>query len=161
MSVQHDGSPRRLWADRPVLVKILTAVLVMVAMTAVVTAVAIGSLRTLRADAAEMYSGNVTPLQQLTEIQRSYQGDRARVIQYGIADAETRATLAEELTTRQQDLDAQVAEYRAGAVDDAQVDAVVAALDAYYAAVEGTLFPLADAGDTSGFATYFDATIRP
>ncbi len=42
MSVQHDASPRRLWADRPVLVKILTAVLVMVAMTAVVTAVAIG-----------------------------------------------------------------------------------------------------------------------
>src|SRR6478736_3431626 len=97
MSVQHDGSPRRLWADRPVLVKILTAVLVMVAMTAVAT----GSLRTLRADAAEMYSGNFTPLQQLTEIQRSYQGDRARVIQYGIADAETRATLVQELAERQ------------------------------------------------------------
>ncbi|NKY09749.1 methyl-accepting chemotaxis protein [Cellulomonas hominis] len=160
MSAQQ-GTSRRIWADRPVLVKILTAVAVMAAMTAVVTAVAVSSLSTLRADAAEMYSGNVTPLQQLTEIQRSFQGDRARVIQYGIADADTRATLAEELTTRQQDLDAQIAEYRAGAVDDAQVDAVVAALDAYYAAAEDTLFPLADAGDAAGFAAYFDDTIRP
>jgi len=161
MSVQHDGSPRRLWADRPVLVKILTAVLVMVAMTAVVTAVAIGSLRTLRADAAEMYSGNVTPLQQLTEIQRSFQGDRARVIQYGIADAETRATLADELTERQGDLAAQIDEYRANAVSQDDVDAVVAALDDYYAAAEDTLFPMADAGDSEQFGTYFNDTVRP
>jgi methyl-accepting chemotaxis protein len=161
MSVQHDGSPRRLWADRPVLVKILTAVLVMVAMTAVVTAVAIGSLRTLRADAAEMYSGNVTPLQQLTEIQRSYQGDRARVIQYGIADAETRATLADELTERQGDLAAQIEEYRANAVSQDDVDTMVAALDDYYAAAEDTLFPMADAGDTEEFGTYFNDTVRP
>ncbi|MEN1977019.1 methyl-accepting chemotaxis protein, partial [Cellulomonas olei] len=161
MSAQHDATPRRLWADRPVLVKIMTAVAVMAAMTAVVTAVAVGSLRTVRADAAEMYAGNVVPLQQLTEIQRSYQGDRARVIQYGIADDETRATLLQELTERQQDLDAQLDEYRAGAVDGAQVDAIVAALDAYYAAAQDTLFPLADEGDDAGFAAYFDETIRP
>jgi methyl-accepting chemotaxis protein len=161
MSAQHDGTPRRLWADRPVLVKILAAVLVMVAMTAVVTAVALSSMRTLRADAAEMYSGNVTPLQQLTEIQRSYQGDRARVIQYGIADTETRATLVQELAERQVDLTALIEEYRANAVDPAAVDALNTALDAYYAAAEDELFPMADAGDAEGFGTYFNETIRP
>jgi len=161
MSVQPDRAPRQPWADRPVLVKILTAVLVMVVMTAVVTAVAIGSLRTLRSDAAEMYAGNVTPLQQLTEIQRSFQGDRARVIQYGIADAETRATLVDELTERQGDLAAQIEEYRAVAVSQDDLDAVVAALDDYYAAAEDSLFPLADAGDAAEFGTYFNDTIRP
>jgi methyl-accepting chemotaxis protein len=161
MSAQHDHTPRRPWADRPVLVKILTAVLVMVAMTAVVTAVAVGSLRTLREDAAELYTGNVTPLQQLTEIQRAYQGDRARVIQYGIADAETRATLVDELTERQADLAAQIEAYRPNAVSQDDVDTMVAALDDYYAAAEGELFPLADAGDDEGFAVYFNDTIRP
>ena len=161
MSVQHEGTPRRLWADRPVLVKILAAVAVMVAMTAVVTAVAVGSLRTLRADAAEMYAGNVTPLQQLTEIQRAFQGDRARVIQYGIADDETRAELATELTERQADLTAQIDAYRPNAVNDADVAALEAALSDYYAAAEGDLFPMADAGDVEGFGTYFNETVRP
>jgi methyl-accepting chemotaxis protein len=161
MTVQHEGTPRRLWADRPVLVKILAAVAVMVAMTAVVTAVAVGSLRTLRADAAEMYVGNVTPLQQLTEIQRSFQGDRARVIQYGIADTETRATLLDELTTRQGELAALIEEYRPNAVQDADVATLEAALSDYYAAAEDELFPMADAGDVEAFGTYFNETVRP
>ncbi|RMI06990.1 methyl-accepting chemotaxis protein [Cellulomonas triticagri] len=161
MSAQQDSTPTRLWADRPVLVKILTAVLVMVVMTGVVTVVAVSSMRTLRADAAEMYASNVTPLQQLTEIQRAYQGDRARVIQYGIADTETRATLVDELAERQVDLDDQIEAYRANAVSQDDVDTMVAALDAYYAAANQNLFPLADAGDDEAFATYFNETIRP
>jgi methyl-accepting chemotaxis protein len=152
---------RRPWTDRPVLVKILTSVLVMVVVAAVITAVALSSMLRLRADAAVMYSGNVTPLQQLTEIQRAFQGDRARVIQYGIADAETRATLLDELVERQADLDAQIAAYRPEAVSQADVDALVAALDAYYAAAEDVLFPLADSGDAEGFASHFNFTIRP
>ncbi|MHA7135638.1 MCP four helix bundle domain-containing protein, partial [Oerskovia turbata] len=160
MSEQQDA-PRRLWADRPVLVKIIVAVVVMMAVTAVVTAVAVTSIRSLQADAAAMYRGNVTPLQQLTEIQRAYQGDRARVIQYGIADTETRATLVDELAERHIDLDSQIEAYRANAVSQADVDTMVAALDAYYTAAQGTLFPLADEGDAEGFATYFNETIRP
>ncbi|WP_069386606.1 methyl-accepting chemotaxis protein [Cellulosimicrobium cellulans] len=158
---EQQSAPRRLWADRPVLVKILTSVLVMVVVAAVITAVALSSMLRLRTDAALMYSGNVTPLQQLTEIQRAYQGDRARVIQYGIADTETRATLVDELVERKVDLDEQIEAYRANAVDQDDVDALVEALDAYYAAAVETLFPLADAGDAAGFATYFNDTIRP
>ncbi|WP_340696813.1 methyl-accepting chemotaxis protein, partial [Cellulosimicrobium funkei] len=158
---QQQDAPRRLWGDRPVLVKILTSVLVMVVVTAVITAVALVSMRQLRSDADEMYRGNVTPLQQLTEIQRAFQGDRARVVQYGIADAETRASLLDELVERKVDLEAQIEAYRPNAVSQTDVDALVAALDAYYAAAEGELFPLADAGDTAGFAAYFDDTVRP
>lgn len=140
MSEQTRGRGR-LWTDRPVLIKILTAVLVMVAVGVVVTVEAVVSMRSLGADAARMYHANVTPLQQLTEIQRSYQGDRARVIQYGIADEETRATLVDELVERQADLDSQIEAYRSNAVSQADVDAMVAALDDYYAAAEGQLFP--------------------
>jgi len=155
------STQRRVWADRPVLVKILTAVAVMFLATAVLAVVALGSLRTLRTDAAQMYGDNVQPLQVLSEIQRSYQGDRARVIQYGIADAETRATLRDELTERQGDLDDLLADYRPNAADPAGVDAITAALDDYYAAAEDELFPLADRGDATGFAAYFNDTVRP
>ncbi|HEY0186916.1 MAG TPA: methyl-accepting chemotaxis protein [Cellulomonas sp.] len=161
MTAAQEPVHRRVWADRPVLVKILTAVAVMALTTAVTSAVAVASLRNLRSEAATMYSDNVQPLQVLAEVQRSYQGDRARVIQYGIADAATRATLRDELTTRQTDLTDLIATYREGAVDQGAVDDVVAAMDAYYTAAEDTLFPFADAGDTSGFATYFDETVRP
>ncbi|MFF2624139.1 MCP four helix bundle domain-containing protein, partial [Oerskovia jenensis] len=158
---EQKSAPRRLWADRPVLVKIVMSVLLMVVVTAVVTAFALNSMRALRADAALMYSGNVVPLQQLTEIQRAYQGDRARVVQYGIADEETRGSLVDELAERKVDLHSQIEAYRPHAVNETDVDALVAALDTYYAAAEGTLFPFADEGDVEGFATYFDETIRP
>ncbi len=138
---QQQDLPRRPWRDSPVLVKILTSVLVMVVVTGVITAVALVSMRELRSDADEMYRSNVTPLQQLTEIQRAFQGDRARVVQYGIADAETRASLLEELVERKVDLDAQIEAYRPNAVSQTDVDALVAALDAYYAAAEGRALP--------------------
>ncbi|MFB9954829.1 methyl-accepting chemotaxis protein [Cellulomonas denverensis] len=152
------STQRRIWADRPVLVKILTAVAVMFLATAVLAAVAFGSLRTLRADAARMYSDNVQPLQTLSDIQRAYQGDRARVIQYGIADDETRATLRDELTERQADLTALLDEYRPGAVDPAGAQAIEDALEEWYADADEML-DLTDAG--GDFAGYFNDTVRP
>ncbi|WP_150118321.1 methyl-accepting chemotaxis protein, partial [Cellulomonas sp. B6] len=152
---------RGVWADRSVLTKIAAAVGLMGVAAITVAGVATASLLSLRGEIAALHEESVKPLSQLTEIQRAYQGDRARVIQYGVADAATRAELADELVERRADLDAQVAAYRPVAVDDADVDAVESALDAYYTAAHDSLFPLADAGDTPGFAAYFQDTVRP
>ncbi|NYD87278.1 methyl-accepting chemotaxis protein [Cellulomonas oligotrophica] len=157
---QHQ-SGRRTWADVSVRTKVLAAVAVM-ALTALLAAgLALRAFGALRADVDALYDGAVVPLTQLTEIQRAYQGDRARVIQYGIADEEIRAELAAELEERRVDLDAQVEAYRPGAVDPAAVDAMVAAFDAYYTAAHDELFPLRDAGDDEAFGVYFQETIRP
>ncbi|RYV51966.1 methyl-accepting chemotaxis protein [Pengzhenrongella frigida] len=123
--------------------------------------VAVGAVSTLKATGQEMYDGRVVSLQQLTEIQRSYQGDRARVIQYGIADEATRAELATELVERQSDLATLLDGYRPSAVDPQGVEAIETALTAYYAAASDELFPLADLGDTAEFGAYFQTTIRP
>ncbi|MEV7973430.1 methyl-accepting chemotaxis protein [Cellulomonas sp. NPDC089187] len=154
------STQRRIWADRPVLVKIVTAVAVMFLATAVLAAVAFGSLRALRSDAAQMYGDNVQPLQTLADIQRAFQGDRARVIQYGIADAQTRATLRDELTERQADLTALVEKYRPSAVDPAGAAAIEQALDDYYADAY-QMMDLADAGAQGEFSTFFNDTVRP
>ncbi|GAA3795624.1 methyl-accepting chemotaxis protein [Cellulomonas soli] len=152
---------RRAWADRSVLTKIVTVVAVMAAAALLVTVVSLRLVGLLRSDAAEMYASRVVPLTQLTEIQRAYQGDRARVIQYGVADEATRADLVTELAERRTDLDALVEDYRAVAVDPAAVDTMVSAFDAYYAAAQDDLFPLADSGDTAAFGAYFQESIRP
>ena len=152
---------RRAWADRSVLTKIVAVVAVMAAAALLVTVVSLRLVGLLRSDAAEMYASRVVPLTQLTEIQRAYQGDRARVIQYGVADEATRADLVTELAERRTDLDALVEDYRAVAVDPAAVDTMVSAFDAYYAAAQDGLFPLADSGDTASFGAYFQESIRP
>jgi methyl-accepting chemotaxis protein len=64
------------------------------------TGVAADKIGQLRDAEQVLYSDTVLPLTQLSEIQRSFQGDRARVIQHGFADAETRATLRDELRQR-------------------------------------------------------------
>ncbi|TFH68106.1 methyl-accepting chemotaxis protein [Cellulomonas sp. HD19AZ1] len=149
------------WADRSVLTKIAASVGLMGVAAVTVAGVAVAALLSLRAEIGALHEESVKPLSQLTEIQRAYQGDRARVIQYGIADAATRADLADELVERRADLDAQVAAYRPFAVDPADVDAMEQAFDAYYAAAHDSLFPLADDGDGPGFAAYFQDTVRP
>jgi len=155
------GLPRRPWADRPVRTKILLTVSVMAAATLLVGVVAMNAVSTLKTTGNEMYNGRVVSLQQLTEIQRSFQGDRARVIQYGIADAETRATLATELVQRQADLTTQLDAYSPSATDPAGLQAITTALAAYYSTATDKLMPLADSGDRAAFGAYFQTTIRP
>ena len=52
-------------------------------------------------------------------IQRSFQGDRVRIVSYNVADAETRATLRTNLDERQIELQALLAEYDGHQADDA------------------------------------------
>ncbi|AEE47526.1 MCP four helix bundle domain-containing protein [Cellulomonas fimi] len=144
---------RRPFADRSVRTKVLSVAGVMALAAVLVASVTLVGMRMPAADAQEMYSSRVQPLQQLTEIQRAFQGDRARVIQYGIADDAIRAGLRTELVERKADLAAQLDAYEPNAIDATSVDAIRAALATYYAAAEDTLFPLADAGDTAAART--------
>ncbi|PZR54151.1 methyl-accepting chemotaxis protein [Xylanimonas oleitrophica] len=141
--------------------KVLAALAVVIVALLVINTVAYAGLTSAQERAEDAYEHSLVPIVALSEIQRSYQGDRARVIQYGIADEETRAELRSELVERRQDLDAQIEAYRDNAVSQDAVDDIDAALDAYYDAALDTLIPLADAGDAAGFATYFQETIRP
>ncbi|WP_130782679.1 methyl-accepting chemotaxis protein, partial [Cellulomonas biazotea] len=151
---------RRPFADRSIRTKIMAVAGVMALAAVLVAGVTVVGTRAVGNDAASMYTDRVQPLQQLTEIQRAFQGDRARVIQYGVADDATRAELRTELDERQVDLTSQLDAYEPNAIDPEGVPAIRDALAAYYGAAEGTLFPLADAGDVEGFGTYFQETVR-
>src|SRR5688572_13701252 len=84
----------RWFADRPVAVKIGAALAVLAIVAFGLTALAIQRIGTL-ADAGDtLYEDSIVPLNQLGEAQRTFQGDRARYILYGLSDDGTRATLA-------------------------------------------------------------------
>jgi methyl-accepting chemotaxis protein len=152
---------RRWTVDRPIAVKFGAAVLALALVAVSVAGLAAIRIAALRDSGEAMYSRTVVPLTELSEIQRSFQGDRARVIQYGIADADTRAELRTDLTDRRGDITDQISAYTPDAADPASLAEFEKQLAAYYTLAENTLFPLADAGDVAGFSSVFQEQVRP
>jgi methyl-accepting chemotaxis protein len=138
---------RRGLRDLPVGVKIATAVGSLALVAILVSALSIVRLGQLAATSEEMYAGSVEPLGLLTEIQRTYQGDRARHLQYAPADAEGRAVLLEELETRRVDLDALLEDYEPMASTPEQFTELTAKFDDYYTTAQDQVLPAADSGD--------------
>ena len=149
------------FTDRPVGLKVGTALGTLAVVAIGMTGLAADRIAQLRDAEHVLYTDTVLPLTELSEIQRSFQGDRARVVQYGIADAATRAELRDDLAERRKDIQAQVDAYRPQAVDTAAFAEFEQQLAAYYSMAEQQLFPWADAGDRTRFATVFQEQIRP
>jgi methyl-accepting chemotaxis protein len=149
------------FVDRPVGVKVGTALGTLAVVAVGVTGLAADRIAQLRDAEHVLYAETVLPLAELSEIQRSFQGDRARVIQYGIADETTRAELRTELTERRVDIQEQIDAYRPKAVDTAAFGEFEQQLDVYYAMAEEQLFPIADAGDLDSYGVFFQDYVRP
>ncbi len=149
------------FTDRPVGLKVGTALGTLAVVAVGMTGLAADRIAQLRDAEQVLYSDTVLPLTELSEIQRSFQGDRARVIQYGIADAATREELRADLTERRVEITEQIEAYRPKAVDVESFAEFEKQLAAYYALAEGTLFPLADAGNIPAFSGVFQDQVRP
>ncbi len=98
------------FADRPIGVKIGAAVALLAVVAIAMTVLAVMRLNSVHA-AATRINDNVVTLADLATIQRSYQGDRARYNQYGLADAATRTELRADLVERRQALEEQLDAY--------------------------------------------------
>jgi methyl-accepting chemotaxis protein len=147
--------------DRPVGVKVGASLGTLGVVAAGLTGLAADRIAQLRDAEHVLYTETVLSLTELSEIQRSFQGDRARVIQYGIADEATREELRDERAERRVDIQAQIDRYRPKAVDPASFGEFETQLDAYYSLVETNLFPWADMGNQVNFATVFQNEVRP
>ncbi len=134
------------FADRSVAVKIGSAVAVLAVVAVVMTVLAVQRLGAV-ADASERINENVVTLADLANIQRSYQGDRARYNQYGLADEQTRAALLTDLAERRATLEEQLDAYADVTVNKEAFESFRGHLDEYYAVAEGQLIPAADRGD--------------
>jgi methyl-accepting chemotaxis protein len=135
-------------ADRPLSVK-LGAVVGLMALVAVLTAVlAVNGVQSLRDGEAKLYQENVEPLVALGAIQRSFQGDRVRIVSYNVADAETRVALRKDLAERQTALQGLLTEYDGSQADDAAWTAFTQGIAAYYQSADKALAAI-DAGSSA------------
>jgi methyl-accepting chemotaxis protein len=142
---------RRGLRDLPVGVKIAATVGSLALVAVLVSVLSVVRLGQLAATTEDIYAGSVEPLGLLTEIQRSFQGDRARHLMYATADAEGRAALLDELAERRVELDTMLDEYAPMASSTQGLDQLLATLDDYYTTVEEQVLPPADAGDLALF----------
>ncbi|NKX91872.1 methyl-accepting chemotaxis protein [Sanguibacter hominis ATCC BAA-789] len=150
-----------LLSGRPLGVKIGAAIAVM-ALAAIVTGLlAVFQINKVASGQQYMYTHNVQPMVTLNDIQRSFQGDRARVVQYGIADTATRAELRTELVERRAEVEALIEQYRPFTINAAAFDSFATGLAAFYDEADGTLFGYADSGQADLFAKHFQETMRP
>jgi len=153
MSTAATRRSRMGWlVDRPIAVKLGAVVALMGVVGILIAVVAVQGAHSLRDGEQRLYTQVVEPMVDLGEIQRSYQGDRVRTISYGTADAETRASLREDLEKRQANLQALLTKYDGNQADDEAWAALTTALTAYYNST-GQRLDASDAGKapTLGF----------
>ncbi len=98
------------FADRPIGVKIGAAVVLLAAVAVGMTILAVSRITALESGASRI-NDNVVTLADLANIQRSWQGDRARYSSYGLTDPQTRAELVTELAERRTTLEGQLDAY--------------------------------------------------
>jgi methyl-accepting chemotaxis protein len=139
---------RGAWfTDRPLGVKLAAVVATMGLVACLIAVLGIQGAQSLRDGENRLYREAVVPMGTLGAIQRSFQGDRVRVISYNVADPATRQALRADLTERQGDLRGLLAEYDGHQADDAAWTAFTTALDAYYAAADQEMAAIDAGGD--------------
>ena len=106
------GRASSWFTDRPVAVKLAAVVGTMASVAGLIAVLALNGVDELHDGEQRLYSEVVEPMDTLGAIQRSFQGDRARVIQYAIADVATRQELRTELTERRGDIQDQLVPVR-------------------------------------------------
>ncbi|MGY1615953.1 MCP four helix bundle domain-containing protein [Geodermatophilus sp. SYSU D00691] len=140
--VRPPARSARWFTDRPVAVTIGVLVALM-ALGAVVTAVlTVRGAQSLRDGELRLHQQDVEPLVTLGAIQRSFQGDRVRVLSYTVADPATRADLRADLEERQGELQALIGEYDGSQADEAAWSAFTEGVTACYAATERALLAM-------------------
>jgi len=149
------------FADLRVGAKILTALGVLGLVAVVVGAVGITQAQSLRSHGEAMFEENVKPLNTASATMRAFQAARARVLEYGVATPETRKTLLTELDDKDASVQEGLAEYAKTTTDKASLETFTTNYQAMLDMSKTELFPIADKGDTEGFADYYRNTLLP
>ncbi|TFV51834.1 methyl-accepting chemotaxis protein [Blastococcus sp. TF02A_35] len=161
MTVPSAPTRRGSWfADRPVGVKLGTAMVLLGAVGLGAGGVAVDRIQSLADAQQALYDENIAPMVQLNEAQRHFQGVRARVLQYAAADVATRAELRGEIDERYAKLQGVLEDYAPAAQDEAAIAGLEKNVAGFVGAATTTLFPLADAGDVAGFGAIYQAEVR-
>jgi methyl-accepting chemotaxis protein len=149
------------FADLGVNTKILASVGVAAAAAVTIGVTGVVQLQVLNDKSQTMYEQNVAPLTNLSSIQRTFNGLRARYLEYGGASSATRKTLLTEIDDKKASLTQEIAAYRSMASDPATIDVFATKSAALVQTADSELLPLADKGDVTGFYTAYRSDAKP
>src|SRR3954470_1695896 len=155
------GRRRVSWfADRPVGVKIGAALALLAVVAVGLTVLAVQRIGVLSSAQEDLYQHHVVTFEDLANLQRAYQGDRARNITFTVADEATRAQLKQELAERRTDINAKLDAYAATTEDPQTFATFRADLGHYYDVVDTQLFPAVDAGDRAAAVALVSGAVQ-
>ncbi|MGY1848650.1 methyl-accepting chemotaxis protein [Blastococcus sp. SYSU DS1021] len=149
LPASHRRSPSGWFTSRPLAVKIGAALGVLAVVAIALTGLAVQRLGSLAESGDHLYGDSIVPLNKLAEVQRTFQGDRARNNIYGFVAPAARAELDATLLERREQLEREQEAYVETLNDPADFAAVAESIDAYYAVVDEQLYPAARAGDVA------------
>jgi methyl-accepting chemotaxis protein len=148
-STAHSPAARRRsgwFTDRPLGLK-FGAALALLALVAVgLTVLAVQRIDSLSADQQDLYENHVVAFEDLANLQRAYQGDRARYISLAVVDEVARTELRQELAERRTDIEAKLEAYAARTEDPENFATLRGALTAYYEVGDQQLVPALETG---------------
>ncbi|WP_435298404.1 methyl-accepting chemotaxis protein [Timonella sp. A28] len=149
------------WTDQPIFIKIATGAIAMLVAAFIALGIAFKALDDSHHRVDELFTSSVQPIEMLAALQRTYQGDRARVIQYTFSPEDLRSTLQSELREREAERAASLNAYEPHKTSQENFDAILVAFDDYYAVAYNDFFPLVDSGDIPAATEVFENEIRP
>src|SRR3954464_10027994 len=152
--------PGRWFADRPIGFKIGTALALLAVVAVGLTVLAVQRINALSAEQEHLYQNNVVAFEDLANLQRAYQGDRARYISFAVVDDAQRVQLHQELAERRADIEAKLDAYAATTEDPANFGTLQEALTAYYQVADQQLVPAVDAGDREAAAALVTGSLQ-
>jgi len=162
MSNVASPSRRLGWfTDRPVGVKIGAVIALLAVVVLGTNALAISRIGAMRAAQEAIYSENLEPLNDLSEIQRANAAHRARTLEYAISGAERRVELLAQMDSKNADLQAGYDAYEPYIVDPAAMTEFMAVRQQFLNLLTTQLFPAADAGDLAAVAAVQVDQLQP
>ncbi|MGY1740519.1 MULTISPECIES: methyl-accepting chemotaxis protein [unclassified Blastococcus] len=136
----------RWFADRPIAVKIGSAIAALAVVAVAMTVLAVSRISTLESAAGDI-NDNVVTLSDLSDIQRSWQGDRSRYNSLALVSGQTQAEILADLAERRDTIDEQLDAYAAVTVSPQAFEEFRGHVDQYYGVADTQLVPAAQAGD--------------
>ncbi|GIM91769.1 methyl-accepting chemotaxis protein [Paractinoplanes toevensis] len=152
MTGSDDKGGRRSFADLRVSTKILASVGVAATAAVAIGITGIVQLNVLSEKSRLLYEDDVRPLTNLSEIQRSFNGLRARYLEYGGATATVRKSLDTEIAAKKAALTEEIAAYQP--TDVASFEKFTTNYAAIVQGAEQKLLPLATTSVTGFYAEY-------
>jgi methyl-accepting chemotaxis protein len=153
---RHTGLGRV--ADAPIAVKIGATVGLLGVVAVGLTGLASAKMAHLSDQQDAIFAESVQPLDQLSGIQRSFQGDRARYLTYPQVAPSDQQDLVKELAERQDELQAKLTTYEPVASAPESLATLRADLQAWYQVATEQLVPAADAATAADAAATEAAT---